>query len=336
MTEVQDSGLTGLANLGNTCFMNTCVQLLSHTTELYEVVKEKGKEKNGLLSEWIKLRELMWSENCTINPGAWLHSIHRIAREKDMMLFTGFAQNDLPEFLLFLINTFHETLSRNVTMTIKGDSKGDTDDMAVKCYTMMKNMYQKEYSEVLKVFFGIHVSQIIDPATGKVLSNSPEPYFVVELPIPSNKKELHILDCFKEYYEPEKLEGDNAWYNEETNKKQDVHKQMVFWNFPPVLVVSLKRFTNLNKKLNMNIYSPLDDLDLSPFVKGYNKDTFKYELFGVGNHTGNAMGGHYYAYVKGASGQWYEINDTRVSQIKPDKVVTPRAYIFFYRKKSLN
>lgn len=339
---MNDQGLTGLANLGNTCFMNTCIQLLSHTHELYDCVKDKKIDNNCLLSEWIKLRELMWSENCTINPGGWLRSVQMTAQKKDMMLFTGFAQNDLPEFLLFMINTFHDTLSRRVTMTIKGQSKSNTDDMAVKCYSMMRNMYQKDYSELLNLFFGIHVSQIIDPKQGgKVMSNSPEPYFVIELPIPllssgNNNASTTLYQCFKYYFEPEILEGDNAWYNEETKQKQNVHKQMVFWSFPDILVVALKRFTNMNKKLNTLVQSPLYDLDLTAFVNGYNKDSYHYDLFGVANHTGNAMGGHYYAYVKAKSGNWYEFNDTNVNPINEDQVITPRAYVFFYRKKSLS
>ena len=111
---------------------------------------------------------------------------------------------------------------------------------------------------------------------------------------------------------------------------------MVFWSFPDIMVVAMKRFTNMNRKLNLLIEAPMDDLNLTDFVRGYNKETYHYELFGIANHTGNAMGGHYYAYIKGKSGTWYEMNDTRVNIIKDEEVVTPRAYVFFYRKKRLN
>jgi ubiquitin C-terminal hydrolase len=350
MTDIyKNKGLTGLANLGNTCFINTIMQILSHTYDLNNFLNKESYKKylsnspeGKLLHEWNELRKLMWSRNCTINPIGWVKAVQSTAGKKNRDLFTGFAQNDLSEFLRFIIDCFHESIKRPVNMKISGISEGELDDMAIKCYTMMKNMYNKEYSEILSLFYGIQVSEICSLETSESLSITPEPYFLIELPIPENlnrNKSINLYDCFDIYSEKEELKGENAWFNETTQKKENITKNMLFWNFPDILVLALKRFDNFNKKKQTFVDFPIDNLNISKYVRGYNKHEYVYDLYGIANHTGGSMGGHYFAYVKTANDKWYCFNDTRVTEIDSNnlehEIITQKAYVFFYRKKKL-
>jgi len=339
----QDKGLTGLGNLGNTCFINSCIQILSHTYELNEFLNKEtykrrlnNKFESALLIEWDNLRKLMWKENCTIAPGKFIQTIQRLAQIKKIDIFTGFAQNDLPEFLLFLIDSFHVALAREVNMTIHGSAQNETDKIAVQCFEKVKSMYSKEYSEIWNLFYGIHVSQILSLETGEVLSSSPEPYFMVNLSIPAENKSPSLDDCFRLYVEGEVLEGDNAWFNEVTQKKQNVKKKISYWSLPNILVIDIKRFHNQNKKNQILVTFPLENWNLSKYIIGYKKDSYIYDLYGICNHSGNVFGGHYTAYVKNANGKWYHFNDTQVMEIKDlSQLITPKAYCFFYRKKTV-
>ena len=331
-----DKGLTGLANLGNTCFMNSALQCLSHTYLLNDFLDKKKykdnlnkKPESLILMEWDTLREMMWSENCVISPGGFLASLQKVAKIKDKSIFTGFAQNDLPEFLGFIINCFHTAISRDVIMNIKGVPENDTDKLAKKCYEMMKEMYKKEYSEFLIMFFGISISSIIS-LDNKVYTTIPEPFFMIDLPLSGDT----LFACMDAYTEKEMLDGDNKYYDETTQTRVSAYKNISFWSLPDILIINLKRFSNNMRKNNSFVDFPLEDFNLSKYIKGYNKETYVYDLYALCNHSGNVMGGHYTACVKNANNKWYTFNDTSIQEVDDVQMLkNNNPYCFFYRKK---
>ncbi len=336
-------GLSGLANLGNTCFLNSCLQVLSHTYELsrfldLETYKTRLNKKpdSALLLEWDNLRKEMWIENKVVNPIRFVKILHKIAHIKGYDDFTGWNQNDVSELLIFVIDCFHNALSREVDMVITGRAENKTDELALKCYEMTKQMYSKDYSEIWNLFYGFQFSHIVSEESGEVLSSKPEPYFILNLPIPNNIMSPSLLDCFDLYVKEEILDGDNAYFNEKTGKKEVVKKYTSFWSLPNILVIDIKRFASNNRKLQNLVVFPLENLNLSSYVTGYNNSSYIYDLYGICNHSGGLMGGHYTAFVKNSNGKWFHFNDTNVSEVGiNEQIITTKAYCLFYRKKTI-
>jgi len=335
-----NKGLSGLNNLGNTCFLNACMQIISHTYELnnfldLETYKRKLKNQpdSALLIEWDELRKNLWNENGVVNPVKFVKIVQKIAQIKDNNLFTGFDQNDLSEFLIFVIDCFHNALSREVNMTIQGTPENDRDKIALLCFDKIKQMYSKDYSEIWNIFYGTHISQLTSIESSHIMSMTPEPFFIINLPIPQNNKLPSLIDCFDLYVEGEILDGDNSVLNEATGKKEAARKNLTFWSLPTILVIDIKRFSASNKKNQMLIDFPLTNLNLSKYVIGYNKETYIYDLYGVCNHSGSTLGGHYTSFVKNANNKWYFYNDTSVSEVTMEQIVSAKAYCFFYRKR---
>lgn len=336
-----DKGLSGLQNLGNTCFINSAMQCLFNINELNVLFdnenlfkKLNNKPESILLIEANNLRQMIFNKNCSICPGRFINAVRKISHVKDKDIFTGVAQNDLPEFLLFIIDCFHTALAREVNMTIDGNIINKRDKIAKTCYEMMKTMYKKEFSEILTHFYGIHVSNIVSVTGDKLLSSTPEPFMNISLSIPIIDSPT-IYNCFNNYLEEELLEDDNAWYNEKTNTKENVIKKFTFWSLPKIMIIDIKRFTQTLKKNNTYINFPIDNLDMTSYVEGYNSYSYVYDLIGVCNHIGGTEGGHYNAYIKNQNRKWYVYDDIDVNELKDKtKIVSSKAYCLFYRKKT--
>jgi ubiquitin C-terminal hydrolase len=221
-------------------------------------------------------------------------------------------------------------------MSIQGTPENDRDKIALLCFEKIKQMYSKDYSEIWNIFYGIHISQLSSVETNKMISMTPEPFFIINLPIPENNKSPSLLDCFDLYTQGEILDGDNSVLNENTGEKEPAKKNLVFWSLPTIMVIDIKRFNASNKKNQILVDFPLSELNLSKYVIGYNKDSYIYDLYGVCNHSGSVLGGHYTSFVKNANNKWYHYNDTSVSEVAMEQqIISPKAYCFFYRKRPI-
>jgi len=102
------------------------------------------------------------------------------------------------------------------------------------------------------------------------------------------------------------------------------------------LTIHLKRFqfTNVFRdKLNEMVEFP-EDLDMAQFVINHSDiEGTKYQLYAISNHTGGLGSGHYTCCAKNIEdGKWYTYNDSICTEMGSDNIVSPDAYILFYKR----
>lgn len=334
-------GYTGLQNLGNTCFINSCIQVLSHTYELTELLNKEDLEKHikpnipetHLTLEFRELIKVMWSNNGVLNPARFLHILQQVAAAKKKEIFTGFAQNDTTELLQFLIDCFHTSISRPKQFPEKSPRGGGGGGSAPAEETICKSVekfrseqYEKEYSEIMDLFYGINISKILETETSPPKVITPEFFFILDIPITEGEPTLY--DCFLKYTEYEKLENDNKWYNDKTKEYEEVYKKYDICSTPQILVILLNRFSNNPFQKNQALVKFPHILDMPDIIDS------KYELYGICNHVGNPFFGHYTSFVKNAANEWLFYNDESIQKVEnADQVITPIAYCLFYRRK---
>ncbi len=373
MNSDSNKGQLGLPNVGNSCYLNSTIQCLVGTKDLIKyfsqtstlpdgkeirkyqldllaqktVKKNKTETKQNLVKAWYNLMGQLWSDKSqqkNVNPIPFYRMIGQVARESKTSISINGDQNDFQEFLILLLDSLHDGLSKETTMSIVGKDMNMMDTMARKAYENFIKNFEKDYSIFIKLFNG----QINTLTVGECghRSNIFDPVKFFNLVVPASFQPIKLEDLFGHYVSPNhltfnKLEDgsiiDERWYCEECKTKVNGVTCNTIWDLPQYLIISLGRYQYFPRlaKINTPVIFPLENLDMSKYFSGFKKHSMKYNLYAVANHFGSPSGGHYTAYRKNPDNKWYSFNDSMVEEIVDleKDIITNGAYCLFYERK---
>lgn len=268
-------GCVGLANLGNSCYMNCIIQCLAHAEPLTNYILGNDQRTNTLKGQgsfakdlnktnplgsggkvaeaYASLLSKIWSgQHACIKPLHFKFTIATFANQ-----FNNTHQHDAQELAAFLIDGVHEDLNRIHSQNRKdrvgvgdGNSTSNSinsihamDDKSLALKTWQQHLTRND-SIIVDHFQGMLQTTLTCPQCNKI-SKKFDIFSSLSLTLigPTDGRPIPIESCLEHFTRQEQLDDHNAWHC--TNCKQRVRaiKQVQLWSVPDILIIHLKRFT---------------------------------------------------------------------------------------------
>jgi len=330
-------GLSGLTNLRNTCYLNTAIQCLKSVTvfSAYFLSNQYQSDKNQrpeaeFVESFSYLLKTMWGENGEVKPIYFKTILGKFYAPYDL-----FEQQDSCEAYCKIIELLHEGLcyEAEIFAVERHHHLNEYDLLNRQAIEAWRVEYENKYSIITKLFHGQFWNRTKCEECDSLFSSF-ESFSVINLPI-SNKTNT-LFDCINYYVLSNDMCNDNQITCEKCNKKCNGKKKNSVWRLPPVLTFSFNRYDEQMRKKTKLINFPISQVNFSDLVDKPSEKKLIYDLVAVGNHSGVAGGGHYWAFSKGLNGQWYNFNDDHIDEITDiSQLVSENAYYLVYVLRNL-
>jgi ubiquitin C-terminal hydrolase len=325
-----EKGVTGLANMRNTCYMNAALQALRHNTEIsafflekkYEhwITKKEASPKVELVKGYADLLRSLWSGShpSYIRPAGFLQTMIPAANAAGFDQFQIPMQHDSHEFLTFLLDQLHEGMAEEVSIEIQRPSPQSDREKAIQsALEAWKRIFSKQYSPFTEMIYGLlRITYTCKNCTKHW--DTFETFNCLKVPIP---KPSGTVPSMEELLDSELKEEEVEGFTCEGCKvRGTILRKPRIWRLPRMILLVLKRFTPDGRKIHTAISFPKSNS--LTFTSIFSPDSPEpsqrqpYECFATIDHHGIAGGGHYTAQAKSPlSDKWHMFDDETVSSI---------------------
>ena len=329
------NSLTGFQNLGNTCYINTCLQNLIHNkkfiNKFLSVFKEQSNSTPISNSFYYLLTQISenntYDKNDSINPLIFVDTFKKLHKN-----FEGFQEHDTQEFCRYLLQDLNNELNQvqNPSSYKKEMAKNKTKKESFDLY--VKDCLSKENSIITDLFIGYFSFEYKCECGFREYSFSQ----FLDLPIQmdANVQGFDLYQMLRNnFYKTSYVDmGETCSFCRRTSKKNEIMK---IAKLPNILIISLQRINPKNGMKNNASVKFYEGLDLKEIIdpETQRADYTKYDLFAISNHIGSINTGHYYSNIK-IGQNWYCFEDSKVYKIGPQiEMNTQEVYTLFYKMK---